>query len=43
MTPPNPQQVKKDTETLGALLNNPMNPLNKELQALIKKAAALPK
>jgi hypothetical protein len=43
MTPPNPQQIKKDTEALNKVMNNPMSPLNKELQALIKKAALLPK
>lgn len=43
MTPPNPQQIKKDTEALTKVMNNPMSPLNKELQALIKKAALLPK
>jgi hypothetical protein len=42
-TPPNPQQVKKDTDMLAGLLNNPASPLNAELQALLKKAAALPK
>lgn len=43
MTPPNPQQIKKDTDTLAKVMNNPASPLNKELQALIKKAALLPK
>jgi hypothetical protein len=43
MTPPNPQQIKKDTDTLTKLMQNPMSPLNKELQALIKKASMLPK
>ncbi len=43
MTPPNPAQVKKDQDTLAAVLNNPASPLNAELQALIKKAAAIPK
>jgi hypothetical protein len=43
MTPPNPQQIKKDTDALTKVMNNPMSPLNKELQALIKKAALLPK
>lgn len=43
MTPPNPVQVKKDQDTLASVLNNPASPLNAELQALIKKAASLPK
>lgn len=43
MTPPNPMQVKKDQDTLASVLNNPASPLNAELQALIKKAASLPK
>ena len=42
-TPPNPAQVKKDTDMLAGVLNNPASPLNAELQALLKKAAALPK
>lgn len=41
-TPPNPAQVKKDTETLTGVLNNAAHPMNAELQALIKKAAAIP-
>ncbi len=43
MTPPNPAQVKKDQDTLAAVMNNPASPLNAELQALIKKAAAMPR
>jgi len=43
MTPPNPAQIKKDQDTLAAVMNNPASPLNAELQALIKKAAAIPK
>lgn len=42
-TPPNPAQVKKDTDALAGILGNPTSPLNAELQALIKKAASLPK
>jgi hypothetical protein len=42
MTPPNPAQVKKDTDTLTAVLNNPAHPMTAELQALIKKAATIP-
>lgn len=43
-TPPvNPMQVKKDTDTLTALLNNPAHPMNAQLQALIKKAGSIPK
>lgn len=43
MTPPNPAQVKKDQDTLASVLNNPASPLNAELQALIKKAASMPR
>jgi hypothetical protein len=43
-TPPvNPMQVKKDTDALTALLNNPAHPMNAQLQALIKKAGSIPK
>jgi len=43
-TPPvNPAQIKKDSETLTALLNNPAHPMNAQLQALIKKAGSIPK
>ena len=43
VTPPNPALVKKNTDTLTALLNNPAHPMNAELQALIKKAGSIPK
>jgi hypothetical protein len=42
VTPPNPQQVKQQTDTLTKLLNNPAHPMNAELQALIKKAGSIP-
>jgi hypothetical protein len=42
-TPPNPAQVKKDQDALAAVLNNPAHPVSAELQALIKKAAAVPR
>lgn len=42
VTPPNPQQVKQQTDTLTKLLNNPAHPMNAELQALIKKAGSVP-
>ena len=42
MTPPNPAQIKKDTDTLTSVLNNPVHPMNAQLQALIKKAATIP-
>jgi hypothetical protein len=43
-TPPvNPAQIKKDTDALTALLNNPAHPMNAQLQALIKKAGSIPK
>lgn len=42
VTPPNPQQVKQQTDTLTKLLNNPAHPMNAQLQALIKKAGSIP-
>jgi hypothetical protein len=42
VTPPNPQQVKQQTDTLTKLLNNPAHPMNAELQALVKKAGSIP-
>jgi len=41
-TPPNPQQVKTQTDTISKVLNNPAHPMNAELQALIKKMGSIP-
>jgi hypothetical protein len=41
-TPPNPQQVKTQTDAIGKVLNNPTHPMNAELQALIKKMGSIP-
>jgi hypothetical protein len=42
VTPPNPQQVKQQTDALTKVLNNPAHPMNAQLQALIKKAGSIP-
>jgi hypothetical protein len=42
-TPPNPQQVKQSTDQVTKILNNPSDPMNAELQALLKKAGMMPK
>jgi len=42
VTPPNPQQLKQQTDALTKLLNNPAHPMNAQLQALIKKAGSIP-
>jgi len=41
-TPPNPAQVKQQTDAITKVLNNPAHPINAELQALIKKAGSVP-
>jgi hypothetical protein len=41
--PANPADVKKGTDTVTGILNNPQHPLTGELQALLKKAASIPK
>ena len=42
VTPPNPQQVKQQTDAITKVLNNPAHPMNAELQAFIKKAGSIP-
>lgn len=42
-TPPNPQQTKQATDTVTKILNNPADPFNAQLQALIKKAGMTPR
>lgn len=42
VTPPNPQQVKQQTDAVTKMLNNPAHPMNAQLQALIKKAGSMP-
>jgi hypothetical protein len=42
VTPPNPQQVKQQTDAVAKMLNNPAHPMNAQLQALIKKAGSIP-
>jgi len=41
-TPPNPQQVKQQTDAVTKMLNDPAHPMNAQLQALIKKAGSIP-
>lgn len=42
-TPPNPQQVKQATDTATKIINNPADPFNAQLQALLKKAGMVPR
>jgi hypothetical protein len=42
-TPPNPQQVKSATDTVTKIMNNPADPFNAQLQALLKKAGMVPR
>lgn len=42
-TPPNPQQVKQATDTVTKIMNNPADPFNAQLQALLKKAGMIPR
>lgn len=42
-TPPNPQQVKQATDTVTKIMNNPADPFNAQLQALLKKAGMVPR
>jgi hypothetical protein len=42
-TPPNPQQVKQATDAVTKIMNNPADPFNAQLQALLKKAGMVPR
>jgi len=41
-TLPNPQQVKQSTDAVTKILNNPSDPMNAELTALLKKSGQIP-
>jgi hypothetical protein len=42
-TPANPQQIKAATDTVTKIMNNPADPFNAQLQAMLKKAGMVPR